>query len=74
MSYIIKAVLSNPRCPGSGLVTVPFPIPDQECDQTMELLSGLKIGDALEQDCRVDELDILVWSSGYLERDGGQGG
>ncbi len=58
MSYVIKAVLSNPRCPGYGLVTVPFPIPDQECDQTMELLSGLKIGDALEQDCRVDELDI----------------
>lgn len=57
MSYVIKAVLSNPQCPGYGLVTVPFPIPDQEYDHMMELLSGLKIGDALEQDCRVDELD-----------------
>ena len=57
MSYVIKAVLSNPRCPGYGQVTVPFPIPDQEYDQTMELLSGLKIGDALEQDCWVNEQD-----------------
>ena len=57
MSYVIKAVLSNPLCPGYGQVTVPFPIPDQEYDQTMELLSGLKIGGALEQDCRVDDLD-----------------
>ena len=57
MSYVIKAVLSNPQCPGYGLVTVPFPIPDHEYDRTIELLSGLKIGDALEQDCRVDELD-----------------
>nr|WP_325295924.1 hypothetical protein [uncultured Oscillibacter sp.] len=57
MSYVIKAVLSNPQCPGYGQVTVPFPIPDQEYDQTMELLSGLEIGDALEQDCRVNEQD-----------------
>ena len=57
MSYVIKAVLSNPQCPGYGQITVPFPIPDQEYDQTMELLSGLEIGDALEQDCRVIELD-----------------
>ena len=28
MSYVIKAVLSNPQCPGYGQVTVPFPIPD----------------------------------------------
>ena len=57
MSYVIKAVLSNPQCPGYGQVTVPFPIPDQEYDRMLELLSGLKIGDALEQDCQVDELD-----------------
>lgn len=55
--YVIKAVLSNPRCPGYGMVTVPFPIPDQDYDQTMELLSGLEIGDALERDCRVNEQD-----------------
>lgn len=55
MSYVIKAVLSNPQRPGYGLVTVPFPIPDQEYDHTMDLLSALEIGDALERDCRVDE-------------------
>lgn len=56
-SYVIKAVLSNPRCPGYGLVTVPFPIPDQEYDAMMDLLSGLEIGDALERDCQVNEQD-----------------
>ena len=66
-SYVIKAVLSNPRCPGYGLVTVPFPIPDQEYDQMMELLSGLEIGDALERDCQVNEQDSWYDVLGVLE-------
>ena len=52
---LIKAVLSN-RNTGDQ-VTIPFPIPEQEYDRTMELLDGLGLGDALEQNCRIDELD-----------------
>ncbi len=29
-SYMIKAVLSNPRHPEYGQVTIPFPIPNEE--------------------------------------------
>ncbi|MDE6998020.1 MAG: hypothetical protein K2P04_09120 [Oscillospiraceae bacterium] len=56
----IKAVLSNARHPERGQVTVPFPIPQDAYEQTIEALEALGIGDALERDCRVDELD-----SGY---------
>ncbi len=57
MSYVIKAVLSNTRHPEYGQVTVPFPIPDQEYDRTVEELAALEMGDTLEQDSHVDELD-----------------
>ena len=57
MSYVIKAVLSSAAHPEHGEVTIPFPIPDQEYGQTLELLAGLELGDALEQDCRVEEQD-----------------
>ena len=57
MSCTIKAVLSSASHPEYGQVTVSFPIPRKEYDHTMELLEGLSIGDALEEDCRVAELD-----------------
>ena len=57
MSDTIKAVLSNAQHPEYGQATVSFPIPRKEYDHTMELLEGLGIGDALEEDCRVAELD-----------------
>lgn len=57
MSYVIKAVLSNARHPEYGQVTVPFPIPNGEYDRMIELLEPLEIGDAVKQDCRIDELD-----------------
>ena len=43
--------------PGIWADTVPFPIPDEKYDRMIELLEPLEIGDALRQDCRVDELD-----------------
>lgn len=57
MSYLIRAALSNSSHPEYGQVTVPFPIPDDQYDQTMERLASLGIGDVLAQDCQVDELD-----------------
>ena len=54
---MLKAVLSYPMHPEHGVVTVPFPIPDEEYDHTMELLEGIDIGDVLRQDCHVVELD-----------------
>ena len=57
MSYIIQAVLSNAGHPEYGQVTVPFPIPSEEYDRNIELLSALGIGDAVNRDCKVDGLD-----------------
>ena len=54
---MLKAVLSYPMHPEHGVVTVPFPIPEEEYDHTMELLEGIDIGDVLRQDCHVVELD-----------------
>lgn len=57
MSYVIKAVLSNARHPEHGQVTVPFPISEKEYDRTMEELGALEIGNTLNQDSQVDDLD-----------------
>jgi len=57
MSYVIKAVLSNAQGPECGQAAIPFPISDEEYDHTVEILESLGIGDALRQDCQVDELD-----------------
>ena len=54
---MLRAVLSYPMHPEHGVVTVPFPVPDEEYDHTMELLEGIDIGDVLRQDCHVVELD-----------------
>lgn len=57
MSCMIKAALVSPNHPEYGTTTIPFPIPRDEYDRTMELLEGLGIGDPLRRDCRVDKLD-----------------
>ena len=54
---IFQAILSNKAHPEYGQATIPFPIPDSDYDQTIELLEGLSIGSPTEQDCRVDFLD-----------------
>ena len=54
---MLKAVLSYPMHPEHGVVTIPFPIPEEDYDHTMELLEGVDIGDVLRQDCYVVELD-----------------
>ena len=57
MGYVLKAVLSSAQHPEYGQITIPFPVPDEEYGCMIELLEPLEIGDALQQDCRVDELD-----------------
>ena len=54
---ILKAVLKNERYPEYGLVTIPFPIPKEEYDSTIQMLEGLDIGDPIRQDCKVEEID-----------------
>ena len=57
MSYVIKAVLSNPQHPECGQITIPFPIPVDQYDQTIEMLQGMELGDFTDRDCTVDEVD-----------------
>ena len=54
---IFKAILSNKAKPGYGQVTIPFPIPDNEYDHTINLLEPMGIGSPTAQDCRVEALD-----------------
>lgn len=50
------AILSNPAHPEYGVATIPFPLSMKEYDRSMEVLSALEIGDAVRQDCKVDEI------------------
>lgn len=53
---IYQAVLSNPAHPEYGVATIPFPLPREEYDHSMEILEALEIGDAVKQDCKVEEI------------------
>ena len=57
MSYVIKAALSNPRRPECGQITIPFPIPVDQYDQTIEMLQAADLGFSVNRDCKVDEVD-----------------
>ena len=57
MSYVIKAVLSNPQRPECGQITIPFPIPNDQYDQTIEMLQAMDLGYSVNRDCTVDEVD-----------------
>ena len=57
MSYVIKAVLSNPRRPECGQITIPFPIPNDQYDQTIEMLQAMDLGYSVNRDCTVNEVD-----------------
>ena len=54
---IFKATLTNKAHPEYGQATIPFPIPGDQYDHTIELLDGLGIGSPTGQDCQVDFLD-----------------
>lgn len=50
------AILSNPAHPEYGVAAIPFPLSMKEYDHSMEVLEALEIGDAVRQDCKVDEI------------------
>ena len=52
----IKAALYNPDHLEYGLVTIPFPIPSDQYDSTIKMLEALAIGNPLNRDCAVEEL------------------
>ena len=54
---MIQEVLSNPSHPEYGVATIPFPIPRDQYAHCMELLEALEIGDAVNADCKVEEID-----------------
>ena len=51
-----QAILRNPEHPEYGVATIPFPLPMKEYDHSMEVLEALEIGDAVRQDCTVEEI------------------
>lgn len=51
-----QAILSNPAHPEYGVATIPFPLPMEEYNHSMEVLEALEIGDAVRQDCKVEEI------------------
>ena len=67
MSYVIKAVLSNPQHPEYGQVTVPFPIPSDQYDPTIEMLQAAELGFSVNRDCTVDEIDSQYSVLGVLK-------
>ena len=54
---MMEAVLTSNAHPEYGEITISFPIPEKDYDQTLELLEELGIGDVLAQDCRVVKLE-----------------
>ena len=52
----MEAILSNAQHPEYGVVTIPFPIQNEEYSHALELLEALKIGDTIKRDCKVEEI------------------
>ena len=56
MNYVIQAVLINTQHPECGQVTIPFPIPVDQYDKTIEMLQAIDLGFFVNRDCKVDEI------------------
>ena len=56
----IKAALYNADHLEYGLVTIPFPIPRDQYDDTIKMLEALDIGDPRARDCTVEEIEGSV--------------
>ena len=63
----IKAALYNADRMEYGLVTIPFPIPSNQYDDTIKMLEALDIGDLRARDCTVEEIEGSVPSLKCLE-------
>ena len=54
---ITQAVLKNGSHPEYGVATIPFPIPHDQYDKILEMLEEIGIGDAVQRDCMVEEIN-----------------
>ena len=63
---LFKASLENNNIPELGTVTIEFPIPEDQYEETIHALEKVKIGTVLEQDCCV--ADIRSTDCPALER------
>ena len=53
---MMQMALSNAVHPEYGVVTISFPIPQEEYGHCLELLEALEIGNAVNRDCKVQEV------------------
>ena len=53
---MIQVILSNSKHPEYGQATIPFPLAQDQYEDCVELLEKLGIGDAVERDCKVEEI------------------
>ena len=58
---MFNAVLSNPSHPEYGVATIPFPIPTEQYDEIMGMMTALNIGNPVGRDCQVDEIKTNLW-------------
>ena len=63
----IKAALYNAGHLEYGLVTIPFPIPQDQYDDTIKMLEALDIGGPRARDCMVEEIEGNIHSLKCLE-------
>lgn len=52
----MQAILSNAQHPEYGEVTIPFPIGENEYGRCLELLGKMEIGNPIERDCFIREI------------------
>ena len=53
---MFKASLENNNSPELGTVTVEFPIPEAQYEETIRALNGIQSGAVVEQDCFVADI------------------
>ena len=54
---MLHVTLSNPLHPEYGQASIPFPIPQKEYDNVINILGALEMGDPVRRDCHVDSID-----------------
>ena len=52
----MQDILSNAQHPEYGKAAIPFPIREEEYDRCLELLGTMEIGDPVERDCFIREI------------------
>lgn len=65
---MMHAVLRNAQHPEYGTVTIPLPISNEDYDDCIKLLASLEIGDPVQRDCMVDELQCDLHVLKRLEK------